>query len=234
MFDRVARRYDLANRVMSLGLDIRWRKALARRLKIIDQPGRLLDLAAGTGDQIVAAKRIHPSLAADGLDLSPAMVALAEPKWTGLAPPRPEMVIGSALSLPYPEGVFDSVSISFGLRNIPDRAGVYAQVRRVLKPGGRFLVLEAFHDRQSLWAPVTGFYLKRVMPALGGRLVSRERAAYDYLADSVLAFPRPEALGAELAGAGFGRIAFRVYAFSTVMLVWGDKPADGQPGAGQI
>ena len=131
---------------------------------------------------------------------------------------------GSALSLPYPEGVFDSVSISFGLRNIPDRAGVYAQVRRVLKPGGRFLVLEAFHDRESLWAPVTGFYLKRVMPTLGGRLVSRERAAYDYLADSVLAFPRPEALSAELAGAGFNEIAFRTYTFSTVMLVWGDKP----------
>ena len=87
MFDRVARRYDMANRVMSLGLDIRWRKALARRLKIIDQPGRLLDLAAGTGDQIVAAKRVHPGLAATGLDLSTAMVALAEPKWAGLAAP---------------------------------------------------------------------------------------------------------------------------------------------------
>ena len=97
MFDKVARRYDLANRLMSLGRDPFWRAAAARRLKIIDAPGRLLDLAAGTGDQIVAAKRIFPGLEAVGLDLSASMMKLAEPKFNKLSPPPPPLIARGAL-----------------------------------------------------------------------------------------------------------------------------------------
>ena len=227
MFTGLAGRYDLANRVMSLGRDLFWRQALARRVKIIDPPGRLLDLAAGTGDQIVAIKKIHPQLAAAGLDLSAAMLELAAPKLARLTPPIPETIVGDALDLPWGEGTFDSVSISFGLRNIPARDELYRQVLRVLKPGGRFLVLEMYHDRRALLAPAVSFYLRRVAPVLGGRLISRQPEAYKYLATSILGFPQPEALAEEMAGAGFTALNIQKFNFNTVMLVLAEKPHPG-------
>jgi demethylmenaquinone methyltransferase/2-methoxy-6-polyprenyl-1,4-benzoquinol methylase len=228
MFSSLARRYDLINRVLSLGRDNFWRRALARRLKILAPPGRLLDLAAGTGDQIVAAKKIWPSLAVTGLDLAPDMLDLARPKLAKLPAPAPELVIGNALSLPFAEAGFDSASISFGLRNISRRRELYAEVRRVLKPGGRFLILDLFHDPGSPWAPLTSCYLRRVVPVLGGRILTRSREAYRYLSDSILAFPQPARLAGELAEAGFTAIAGRIYTFNSALLVWGDKPV-GSP-----
>ncbi len=231
MFSSVARRYDLANRVMSLGRDPFWRSTLARRVKVLEAPGRLLDLAAGTGDQIVAVKSVRPDMEVTGLDLSTVMMELARPKFAGLSPPAPVMVEGDALDLPFEGGRFDSVSISFGLRNIPARAELYRQVLRVLKPGGRFLVLEMYHDREDVFAPLIRLYMKKVVPLLGGRLISREREAYRYLVSSIMAFPRPEDLAAEMTAAGFESVAFRIYTFRTVMLVWGEKPAAaGAPG----
>lgn len=225
MFSSVAQRYDLANRVMSLGRDLFWREALARRVKILESPGRLLDLATGTGDQIVAIKRARPDMAVTGLDLSPAMVELAGPKFARLAPPRPEMLVGDALDLPFDDDSFDSVSISFGLRNITARAELYGQVLRVLKPGGRFLALEMYYDRQTPASPLVGFYLKNIIPVLGGRIVSREKEAYKYLVSSIMGFPRPEELAGEMTRAGFVSTAFLTYTFHVVMLVWGEKPA---------
>jgi demethylmenaquinone methyltransferase/2-methoxy-6-polyprenyl-1,4-benzoquinol methylase len=225
MFSGLARRYDLVNRILSLGRDPFWRLALARRLKIIEPPGRLLDLAAGTGDQIAAAKKIWPGLTVTGLDLSSDMLALARPKLAGLPAPAPELVVGDALDLDFKEASFDSVSISFGLRNINRRRELYAQVFRVLKPGGRFLILELFHDPKSPWAGVTGFYLRRLMPFIGGRILTRSSTAYRYLADSILAFPQPALLAGELAEAGFTALAGRLYTFETALLVWGEKPA---------
>lgn len=231
MFSGVARRYDLANRVLSLGRDTFWRQALARRIKVLDCPGRLLDLAAGTGDQIIAIKKFWPQLKIVGIDLSATMMDLAWPKFIRLSPPIPEMVVGDALELPFEADSFDSVSISFGLRNIPSRREIFREVLRVLKPGGRFLVLEMFHDRQALLAPVARFYLEKVVPVLGGRIISREYEAYSYLTSSVLAFPQPEALVSELEVAGFCRRGWRSYTLGTVMLVWGEKKESDSFGA---
>ncbi len=224
MFSGLAHRYDLVNRVLSLGRDTFWRQALARRLKIIEPPGHLLDLAAGTGDQIVAAKKLRPGLAVTGLDRTPDMLALARPKLARLPSPAPELIEGDALALPFAESSFDSVSISFGLRNISRRQDLYAQVRRVLKPGGRFLILELFHNPQSPWAGLTGFYLRRLVPFLGGRLLTRSGAAYHYLSESILAFPQPARLAEELAEAGFTALTGRLYTFESAMLVSGEKP----------
>ncbi|MCL2028829.1 MAG: ubiquinone/menaquinone biosynthesis methyltransferase [Deltaproteobacteria bacterium] len=224
MFSGLARRYDLVNRILSLGRDIFWRRALARRLKILAPPGRLLDLGAGTGDLIVAAKKIWPGLDVTGLDLAPDMLALARPKLAGLPVPAPALVTGNALDLPFGEADFDSVSIAFGLRSISRRRELYAQVRRVLKPGGRFLILELFHDPRSPWAGLTSFYLRRIVPNLGGRILTRSREAYRYLSDSIMAFPQPARLAGELAEAGFTAIAGRLYTFDSALLVWGDKP----------
>lgn len=224
MFSSVSRRYDVANRIMSLGRDLFWREALARRVKIMDSPGRVLDLAAGTGDQIVAIKNIKPEVEMIGLDLSPAMVELADPKFTRLGGPKPKMMVGNALEMEFEDNSFDSVTISFGLRNITARERLYQQVLRVLKPGGRFLVLEMFHDRQSLLAPLAEFYLKKIIPILGGQIVSREKAAYSYLVTSIMGFPRPEELAQEMGKAGFASLQTKTYTFNTVMLVLAEKP----------
>ncbi len=224
MFDNVAARYDLANLAMSLGRDRFWRQSLARRLKILTPPGRLLDLAAGTGDQIVAAKKAWPHLEAVGLDLSPAMMDLAEAKFNALEAPRPRMIIGDALALPFEEGEFDSVSMSFGLRNVASRAKLFAEALRVLKPGGRILILEMYFDQAAPWAAFMRWYLQKIVPFLGGRLLSSEREAYKYLVSSVMAFPRPEIAAQEMAAAGFAAPRVKTYTLNSVMLVWGDKP----------
>ncbi len=223
MFSGLAGRYDLANRVMSLGRDLAWRRALARRIHLVDRPGRVLDLAAGTGDQIVAIKALWPQLELTGLDLSEEMMRLAQPKFDCLPEPRPTMLVGDALELDFEENYFDSVTISFGLRNIQARSQLYQQVRRVLKPGGRFLVLEMYHDRRALLAPLVNFYLRRVTPFVGGRLISGQVEPYRYLASSILAFPQPEEIAAELAGCAFEAIDFLRYNFNSVMLLWGHK-----------
>lgn len=228
MFDEVARRYDLANKLMSLGRDRFWREASARRLKVIDAPGRLLDLAAGTGDQIVASKKARPDLEAVGLDISPAMMELAAPKFEKLSPPKPEIIAGDALDIPFADNNFDSVSISFGLRNISARNDLYKEVLRVLKPGGRFVVLDMYHDRHAVHAPLIYFYLKRVVPLLGGRIASRQPEAYRYLISSILAFPQPGQLIEEMAAAGFSDLNYQSFTFNTVMLLWGHKPLGRQ------
>jgi demethylmenaquinone methyltransferase/2-methoxy-6-polyprenyl-1,4-benzoquinol methylase len=224
MFSGLARRYDLVNRLLGLGRAPFWRLALARRLKILEPPGRLLDLATGTGGQIAAAKKLRPALAVTGLDLAPDMLDLARQKLARLPGPTPELVAGDALTLPFAESSFDSVSISFGLRNISRRPDLYAQVRRVLKPGGRFLILELFHNPQSPWAGLTGFYLRRLVPFIGGRILTRSGEAYRYLADSILAFPQPASLAQELAEAGFTALTGRIYTFESALLVCGEKP----------
>lgn len=224
MFSNIARRYDLANHILSLGRDHFWRLALARHLKILTPPGRLLDLATGTGDQIVAAKKIWPTLAVTGLDLTPAMLELAVPKFKSIPPPVPEMIVDNILALSFDDQTFDSISISFALRNITQRRELYREVWRVLKPGGRFLVLEMFHDPKSPLAALTGLYLKKIVPFLGGHLVNREHEAYRYLTTSILTFPQPRELAAELTEAGFSALAGQIYTFNTVMLIWGERP----------
>jgi demethylmenaquinone methyltransferase/2-methoxy-6-polyprenyl-1,4-benzoquinol methylase len=180
-----------------------------------------LDLATGTGGQIAVAKKLRPDLAVTGLDLAPDMLDLARLKLARLPAPAPELIAGDALALPFAESSFDSVSISFGLRNISRRPALYAQVLRVLKPGGRFLILELFHNPQSAWAGLTGFYLRRLAPFIGGRVLGE---AHRCLADSILTFPQPARLAEELAEAGFTALTGRLYTFESALLVCGEKP----------
>jgi demethylmenaquinone methyltransferase/2-methoxy-6-polyprenyl-1,4-benzoquinol methylase len=230
MFAEISPRYDLLNRVMSLGRDISWRHALSRRILVLQPPGNLLDLATGTGDQIVSIKRFWPEAEITGLDFAAPMLRLAKEKLRlameghRIAGPLPGLVKGDAVRPDLPSGSFDSVSISFGLRNIADRKGLYGSALDLLRPGGRFLVLEIFFDPRGLFAPLYRRHLMTVIPFLAARVFGCPAEAYRYLGASIMKFPHPELLVDELERAGFVDLGFHTYTFGVAMVVWGHKP----------
>ncbi len=180
MFERVARRYDLANHLLSGGLDFWWR---ARASEIVRQwrPRQLLDLATGSGDLALAIQRKLPETEITGADFSPGMLAVARGK--GLK----NTVVADALQLPFADGSFDAVTVAFGLRNMADWPAAMREMARVLRPGGHLLVLD-FSLPQGALRPPYRFYLHRCLPWIAG-LVTGERGAYQYLGASIEKFP---------------------------------------------
>ena len=207
MFDSIAEKYDRMNHGMSLGVDKAWRRRFVRSLSARLAPGAaVLDLACGTGDLTKAmAKR---GWQVTGLDISSEMMAVGKAKCAGLQP-EPAFVLGSAEAIPFPDASFDVVTIAFGLRNFDHRAQCLQEIRRVLKPGGRLAVLEFAVPKNRLWRALYLFYFKHAMRLMGKAVGSAD--AYGYLVDSVLAFPRYEALTAEFLAAGFTRSGYQSY-----------------------
>lgn len=203
MFDRIARRYDLLNRVLSLGMDRRWRTRAAAALALGARP-RVLDLACGTGDLALAIARRHPDAEVTGLDPSPAMLDIARDKAARLAVPL-ALEVGVAEALPFADATFDGVSIAFGLRNVPDRERALGEMARVTRPGGRVVVLELGEPRGRLLGPVARFHIHRVVPRLGA-LLSGARE-YRYLERSIAAFPPPGEVVAMMRRAGLAPLA---------------------------
>jgi demethylmenaquinone methyltransferase/2-methoxy-6-polyprenyl-1,4-benzoquinol methylase len=206
MFDRIAPVYDVMNRVMTAGLDRRWRRLTA---EAVVRPGdRVLDAACGTGDLAVAAARAGGIVT--GLDFSPGMLERARRK-----APELEWVQGDALALPFPDARFDVATVGFGVRNLDDLEAGLRELRRVLRPGGRVAVLEI--TRPS--GPLRHFYslwFDRVVPLLGRVLPGG--AAYTYLPASVRRFPPPEALATLLREVGFESVEYRLFAGGIVAL----------------
>jgi len=209
IFTRVAPVYDLLNHLLSLGEDRRWRRFLARAVRP-GPTGRVLDVATGTGDVALALATSPARPRVIGLDLLPAMLAPAQTKAArrGLSLP---LVCGDALHLPFPEACFDAVTIAFGIRNIPHRVAALAEMARVLVPGGRLYVLELATPTSPRLRRLYRVYLQGLLPRLGG-LISRQGDAYQYLADTILAFPAPAQFRAELRAAGL--VAPRSYALT--------------------
>jgi demethylmenaquinone methyltransferase/2-methoxy-6-polyprenyl-1,4-benzoquinol methylase len=204
MFDRIAPVYDVMNRVTTAGLDQRWRRATVRA---VVRPGdRVLDAACGTGDlAIIAAKS---GAAVTGLDFSPRMLERARRK-----APQLEWIQGDLLALPFADATFDVATVGFGVRNVADMATAIAELRRVLRPGGRLAILELTRPR----GPLRWFYalwFDRMLPLLGKLLPGGE--AYTYLPASVRRFPGPDELAAQLEG--FGDVGYRLYAGGIVSL----------------
>jgi demethylmenaquinone methyltransferase / 2-methoxy-6-polyprenyl-1,4-benzoquinol methylase len=200
MFDRVAARYDLANDVLSLGQDRAWRRQVVRAVD--PRPGQLiLDLAAGTGTSsepfTSAGATVIPS------DLSFGMLQVGKHRR-----PHLSFVAADALRLPYADGCFDAVTISFGLRNVEDPTAALQEMRRVTRPGGALVVCEF---STPTWAPfriVYANYLVAAIPRIA-RLVSSNPAAYEYLAESIQAWPDQSALAAVIAAAGWSDVEWR-------------------------
>ncbi|HEY3184333.1 MAG TPA: ubiquinone/menaquinone biosynthesis methyltransferase [Gaiellaceae bacterium] len=208
MFDRIAPVYDAMNRVMTLGLDLRWRRLGARA---VVRPGdEVLDAACGTGDFAVADLRAGARRVV-GLDFSERMLERARRK-----EPRVEWVRGDMLALPFADETFDAATVGFGVRNVADLELALRELRRVLRPGGRVAILEITQPRGPL-KPFYSLWFDRVVPLVGKRLPGGD-VAYTYLPASVKRFPSAEALAGLMLAAGFGDVRVRLVAGSIVAL----------------
>jgi demethylmenaquinone methyltransferase/2-methoxy-6-polyprenyl-1,4-benzoquinol methylase len=215
LFDEVAPRYDLLNRLMSLGQDARWRARLVAALGAAAR-GHVLDVGCGTGDVALALARGGARVV--GLDPSRGMLRRARAKAPGLA-----WVQGDALRLPFRAGSFDAATSAFVLRNLPDRAAAFGEQARALRPGGTVAHLELVRPPRGLARAAHGAYVRVAVPLLG--LLSPSRGAYRYLAGTVLAVPQPERFAEELEAAGFAAPRVARMAAGGVAVVAADRPS---------
>ncbi|GAB2906581.1 demethylmenaquinone methyltransferase [Streptomyces mayteni] len=220
MFDAVAERYDLTNDVLALGQNRRWRKAVAAAVGA--RPGeRVLDLAAGTGTSS------EPFAAAGAFtvpcDFSLGMLAQGKRRVPWLP-----FTAGDATRLPFRDGCFDAVTISFGLRNVQDTDAALREMLRVVRPGGRLVVCEFSHPTWAPFRTVYSEYLMRALPPVATR-VSSSPDAYVYLAESIRAWPDQPAFAARLQSAGWERVAWRDLSGGIVALHRATRPAEGPP-----
>jgi len=206
MFDRIAPVYDAMNRVMTAGLDRRWRRITVEQA--VRRGDRVLDACCGTGDLALAARAQGADVV--GLDFSERMLDRARAKSADV-----DWVRGDVLALPFGDASFDAVTVGFGVRNVDDLEAGLRELRRVLRPGGRIGILEITQPRGAL-APFYRLWFDRVVPLLGKVLPGG--AAYTYLPASVRRFPGPEALAALLQAAGFTAVRFKRFAGGIVAL----------------
>jgi demethylmenaquinone methyltransferase/2-methoxy-6-polyprenyl-1,4-benzoquinol methylase len=198
MFDSIAPRYDLLNRLISLGLDQGWRRRTVAALAL--QPGMsALDLATGTGDLALMIARTHPEVTVLGTDPSRGMLEVAVEKGRPLEG-RVRFEVGDAQAIDLPDASVDGVSMAFGIRNVEDRPRALREMARVTKDGGRIAILELNEPRRGLLAALARFHIHEIVPRLGSALSGS--GEYAYLQRSVAAFPPPELFAATMAEAG--------------------------------
>jgi demethylmenaquinone methyltransferase/2-methoxy-6-polyprenyl-1,4-benzoquinol methylase len=226
MFGRIAGRYDLLNRLLSLGIDKRWRSAAVRQAGELE--GRVVaDACCGTGDLTLAFA--ESGARALGVDFVPEMIARAADKG---AKKRAAALFthGDALRLPLRDGSVDVASVAFGIRNVADRERGFAELARVVRAGGRVLVLEFSMPPGALLGALYRFYFTRLLPCFG-RVVSGDRAAYAYLPRTVLAWPSPPELQREMERAGLVDCGHRLLTRGIACLHWGTVRAEGRSAA---
>ena len=204
MFDRIAARYDFLNRILSFGTDIGWRRRALAGAEI--QPGMsVLDVGAGTGDLSFAAASCGARVIA--VDLSAGMLGVLAKRATAEQRLRIQALVGTAEQLPLPDASVDRIVTGFTVRNVGDLARAFSEFKRVLRPGGRAVILELSHPPSPAFARLYSFYFERVAPVVAG-LLGGDRQAYRYLPRSLRPFPRAERLAAMLAVAGFGGVRY--------------------------
>jgi demethylmenaquinone methyltransferase/2-methoxy-6-polyprenyl-1,4-benzoquinol methylase len=222
MFSAIAPRYDFLNRLLSAGRDRAWRRE-AVAATALPQGGRLLDVCTGTADMALEAARQLPDARIIGVDFSRPMVALGATKverarLTG----RIQLQVAPAEALPFPDASFDAVTVAFGLRNVPDHQRGLREMCRVLKAGGRAVVLEFTIPPGRLFRGVYLWYFRCVLPWIGRR-VSGHPSAYSYLPASVADFPSPEGLVAWMREAGLSEVSYRLLTGGIVAIHVGKK-----------
>jgi len=204
MFDSIAPAYDFMNRAMTMGIDRLWRRKAVRLLRDC-QHDDILDIATGTGDLAIKLARELDPIAVTGVDLSEGMIEIGRAKVAkeGLQ----EVVtlgIGDCLLLPFTDASFDVVTCAYGVRNFADLLAGYREMHRVLRPGGRAVILELSTPTSPMVRPLYNFYTRHVIPTVG-RLVSKDVRAYSYLPESIAAVPQGDAMTAIMLEAGFSQ-----------------------------
>ena len=222
MFGTIAPRYDFLNRMLSFGIDRRWRKKAVRLLKY-REGARILDVATGTGDvALEIARTTPPSVKITGADFCKEMVDLGQLKAAQSAyAGRIDFTVAPCEDLPFPNETFDSITIAFGIRNVVDRKLGLAEMWRVLRPGGRMIILEFSTPRSQLFRQIYYFYFRRLLPVIGGLFSKFD--AYKYLPDSVLEFPSHEEFAAMIEDAGFHSVHIRELTFGIASIYVGEK-----------
>lgn len=222
MFDNIAPTYDALNHTLSAGIDRLWRRR-AVRIVAGSNPRRILDVASGTGDLALALARRMKEAKVTGADISEGMLAIAREKAgrAGLAD-RTEFVAGDAEALDFADGSFDAATVAFGVRNFGDIDAGLREIRRVLRSGGMLTVLELSTPRNRAVGWLYGVYAHRILPWVGG-MVSKDRAAYRYLPESVDEFPAPGRFVEMMSAAGFNDCRTRSLTFGVARIYTGVK-----------
>lgn len=205
MFDLIAPRYDFLNRLLSMGIDSRWRKFAVKQIKF-EENGKILDVATGTADVALQIAAVTPSsVAITGIDFSEQMIELGWVKVKNSPfAARITLQVAPCEAIPFSNNTFDSATIAFGIRNVVDRLAGLQEMHRVIKPGGRVVILEFSNPQSKLFRALYNFYFLRILPAIGG--LFSKFSAYQYLPDSVLEFPPQEEFKKIMAQAGFSTI----------------------------
>jgi demethylmenaquinone methyltransferase / 2-methoxy-6-polyprenyl-1,4-benzoquinol methylase len=223
MFSDIAFRYDFLNRLLSFGIDTLWRRD-AVRVVLEAKPQRVLDVATGTADLAIALKKALPTAEVIGVDFAEPMLERGRKKVSKLNMSLP-LLQGDGLNLNYPDNSFDALTIAYGIRNFSDRQRGLAEFYRVLKPGGRVVILEFPPPPKHLFGRLFRFYFLGVSPYIAG-LFSGRRDAYQYLGESVLNFPSPMTLATMMQGAGFVTIRYKLQTFGVSALHVAEKPVE--------
>jgi demethylmenaquinone methyltransferase/2-methoxy-6-polyprenyl-1,4-benzoquinol methylase len=219
MFNRISGRYDLLNKILSLGIDRLWRRKLVRWLSA-KSPSQILDVATGTADLAIAISKANPEARIQGLDIAQEMLDVGQIKIDKLSLDQQiTLKTGDAESLPYPDASFDAVSVAFGVRNFESLENGLAEMYRVLRPGGQVWVLE-FSQPRGWFRPIFLLYFRYLLP-LVGRLTSKDQRAYTYLFESVQAFPEGESFLNLLRNTGFTQVSWSPLTFGTCSIYTG-------------
>ncbi len=221
MFNSISPQYDFLNHLLSLGIDIHWRKKAIKMLRQ-NPPATILDIATGTGDFALEAMKLNPKKII-GLDISDGMLDVGRTKirsrgWAQTI----DMVNGDSENLPFAENNFDAVIVAFGVRNFENLEMGLSEMHRVLKPGGRVVILEFSKPRHIVMQFFYGFYFRAILPLIG-RLFSRHRTAYTYLPESVKAFPDGNDFLAILKKIGFQNTSCQPLTFGVSSLYYAQK-----------
>ncbi len=218
MFARIAARYDVMNRVMTAGQDLKWRRYVIQQAKLPEN-GRLLDIATGTGDIALEGQRQIPGLQAVGGDFTIEMMQVGK-RIAGRE--SIEWVASDTLALPFLDNHFDAVTSGFLMRNVIDVKGAFLEQARVTKPGGHVVVLESSPPKRNLLRPFIRFHLNYIIPFLG-KLITGESDAYNYLPDSTQQFQEPDSLAAIMRETGLVNVSYKMFMFGTIAVHVGKK-----------
>jgi demethylmenaquinone methyltransferase / 2-methoxy-6-polyprenyl-1,4-benzoquinol methylase len=222
MFDEISPRYDLLNHLLSVNIDKTWRRKAIEMLRPY-KPGRIIDIATGTADFALEAARLNPQLIT-GIDLSDGMLKVGRQKIEnkGLSGVI-ELRKADSENLPFADGIYDAAIVGFGVRNFENLTKGVAEIFRVLKPDGVFIILEFSRPKNILFKKLYFFYFRRVLPFLG-RMVSKSNRAYSYLPESVLEFPDGDEFAAILRTSGFINVTYKLLTLGIATIYIAQKP----------